>query len=159
LAKYPEIKKLMGSDWREAVQVVATVAVQVIMAYVMRDCQSWYVMFAAAYIIGGTLNHSLSISLHEISHNLAFRQSYYMLNRILAFSANLPLGVPASVTFKKYHTDHHRFLGVNRMDPDLPTDFEVRLFSSTFGKLIYVSLLSMIYSLRPIWVIPKPVTR
>jgi sphingolipid delta-4 desaturase len=86
------------------------VVIQIIVAYTVRNA-SWPIIFTVAYVIGGTLNHSLSLGLHEIAHNLAFGTKYPLANRVLGLVANVPLGVPASVTFKKYHLDHHKYQG------------------------------------------------
>ncbi len=64
IEKYPEIKQLMGHDWRIAVQVVVTVLIQIIMAILVRDLP-WKFVWLFTYVISGTLNHSLSISFHE----------------------------------------------------------------------------------------------
>jgi len=156
LAKHPEIKSLMGSDWRISVQCVAMVALQLTMAYYMRDA-SWPVFILAAYVIGGTVNHSCSLAMHEISHNLAFGSSNPAANRILGFFANVPLGVPASITFKKYHLDHHKYQGDILMDTDLPTKLEATLFSSTIGKFFFVLFQPLFYCFRPILVLPKQI--
>jgi sphingolipid delta-4 desaturase len=103
------------------------------------------------------VNHSLSVGLHEISHNLAFGPHRPVANRILGFFSNLPMAVPAFITFKRYHRDHHKYLGVKDWDPDLPTKIEARLFSSTLGKIFYVALLPLTYSLRPILLMPKKI--
>lgn len=97
----------MGHDWRMAIQVVISVWIQIIMAILLRD-SSWSKLIFFAYVIGGTINHTLSLALHELTHNLAFGHSRAMCNRLLGFFANLPLGISASITFKKYHLDHHR---------------------------------------------------
>jgi sphingolipid delta-4 desaturase len=97
----------MGHDPRMVIQVVICVLIQISLAIVLRD-SSWTRFIFIAYVIGGTVNHSLSLSLHELTHNLAFGHSKPMYNRLLGFFANLPLGVPASITLKKYHLDHHR---------------------------------------------------
>lgn len=107
LEKYPQIKQLMGHDWRMAIQVVITVLIQIIVAILLRNA-SWPLIVVVAYVVGGTINHTLSLALHELTHNLAFGHSRPMSNRLLGFFANLPLAVPASITFKKYHLDHHR---------------------------------------------------
>ncbi len=124
LEKYPQIKQLMGHDWRIAAQVIVTVMIQIIMAILVRDLP-WKYVWLLTYIISGTLNHSLSISFHEsmidwklehfkallfilVGHNLAFGNHRPMANRILGYIANLPLCIPSSVTFKKYHIDHHK---------------------------------------------------
>ncbi len=64
LEKYPQIKQLMGHDWRIAVQVVICVLIQIIMAILVRDLP-WKFVWLFTYVISGTLNHSLSISFHE----------------------------------------------------------------------------------------------
>lgn len=120
---------------------------------------SWTELLILAYVVSGTLNHSLSVGLHELSHNLAFGAHRPLANRLLGYFANLPLGVPAFITFKRYHRDHHKYLGVNDWDPDLPTYFEAKLFSSQIGKIFYVMFLPLTYSLRPVLVIPKKPTQ
>lgn len=120
---------------------------------------SWTELIILTYVVSGTLNHSLSVGLHEISHNLVFGAHRPFLNKLLGYFANMPMGVPAFVTFKKYHRDHHKYLGVYNYDPDLPTRFEAKLFSSSIGKIIYVCLLPVTYSLRPIMLIPKKIDR
>jgi sphingolipid delta-4 desaturase len=115
----------MGHDWRIAVQVILSVLIQITMAVLVQDL-SWKFVWLFTYIISGTLNHSLSISFHEsmrefrettidnllvfisVGHNLAFGNHRPVANRILGFIANLPLCIPSSVTFKKYHIDHHK---------------------------------------------------
>ena len=64
LEKYPQIKQLMGHDWRIAIQVVLSVVIQITMAILMRDLP-WKFVWFFTYVISGTLNHSLSISFHE----------------------------------------------------------------------------------------------
>jgi sphingolipid delta-4 desaturase len=98
----------MGHDWRMSIQVFISVVIQIVVAILLRDA-SWLKLILFAYVIGGTINHTLSLALHELTHNLAFGHSRPMCNRLLGFFANLPLGVPASITLKKYHLDHHRY--------------------------------------------------
>ncbi|CAF1321621.1 unnamed protein product [Rotaria magnacalcarata] len=156
LKKYPEIKQLMGHDWRMAIQVVISVIIQITVGILLKDA-SWSTLLFVAYVVGGTINHTLSLALHELTHNLAFGHSRPISNRLLGFFANIPLGVPASITFKKYHLDHHRFQGDEVYDTDIPTRLEVFLFSSRIGKFFFLIIMPFIYSLRPVFVFPKPI--
>ncbi|CAF0945653.1 unnamed protein product [Rotaria sordida] len=156
LKKYPEIKQLMGHNWRMAIQVVISVFIQIIVAILLRD-SSWLKLIFIGYIVGGTINHTLSLALHELTHNLAFGHARPYCNRLLGFFANLPLGVPASITFKKYHLDHHRFQGDEMYDTDIPTYLEVYLFSSRIGKFFFLLIMPFIYTLRPVFIFPKPI--
>lgn len=49
-------------------------------------------------MIGATANQNLFLAIHEISHNLAFKNA--SANRILAIFANLPIGIPYSASFR-----------------------------------------------------------
>ncbi|CAF1153799.1 unnamed protein product [Didymodactylos carnosus] len=138
LKKYPEIKNLMGHDWRISIQAVICVLLQIIMAILIRE-SSWKLVFLVAYIIGGTINHSLALALHELTHNLAFGHSRPMF------------------TLKKYHLDHHRFQGDGEYDTDIPTNLEVMLFSTRLGKLVFLIIMPFLYAFRPIFVLPKAI--
>ena len=73
------------------------------MCYLLQD-SDWSTIILWAYIFGGTINHSLTLAIHDIGHNTTFgngKNTYK--NRYFGFVANLPIGLPYSVTFKKYH--------------------------------------------------------
>lgn len=72
--------------------------------------------------------------------------------------ANLPLVLPMSAGFKRYHSDHHRYLGHNVHDVDVPTETEAKLFCTTFGKLCWVFLQPFFYYLRPPFKNPKDIS-
>lgn len=158
LEKYPQIKKLFGADPMFKYVAGSMVLMQFVMMFLMRG-QSWPITLIVAYCIGGVINHSLSLAVHEISHNLAFGHARPWANRLFGFFCNLPLGVPMSISFKKYHLEHHRYQGDEVIDTDLPTLLEARLFSTTFGKFCWVCLQPFFYMLRPLIVNPKPPTQ
>ncbi|XP_070581073.1 sphingolipid delta(4)-desaturase DES1-like [Ptychodera flava] len=157
LEKYPQIKKLMGHDVRIAYYVLLMIALQLGACYMVQS-QSWGIIILAAYVIGGTLSKCMQAAMHEISHNLAFGHKYPNWNRALGISGNLIIGVPAFISFKKYHTEHHRYLAMDELDPDIPSKLECKLFHNTFTKAIFVMLLPFTYSLRPFIRRPRPIS-
>ncbi|XP_017787145.1 PREDICTED: sphingolipid delta(4)-desaturase DES1 [Nicrophorus vespilloides] len=155
LEKYPQIKKLFGYDPNFKWVVALMVTIQMVMMFVIKG-QSWPVTLLAAYLFGGVINHSLMLAIHEISHNLAFGHARPFHNRLFGFFANLPIGLPVSISFKKYHLEHHRYQGDELRDTDIPTYAEAKLFCTTFGKFIWVILQPFFYAFRPLITYPKP---
>lgn len=79
--------------------MLGVVALQLSCAVLLRDATvfSWP-FFLTAYVVGATANQNIFLSIHEISHNLAFRSP--TANRLFAVFANLPIGVPYSAAFR-----------------------------------------------------------
>jgi len=155
LKKHPEIKTLFGPDPWLAVWSLLLVAFQVCSLAVIRQL-SWGPTLVLAYCLGGTLNHSLMLAVHEIAHSLAFGFSHPIANRALGMIANLPLGLPMSVTFRYYHLNHHKHQGDRKLDTDIPTALEARLFDTTAGKCVWMVLQPFFYCFRPLVVDPRP---
>jgi sphingolipid delta-4 desaturase len=109
-----------------------------------------------AYVVGATANQNLFLAIHEISHNLAFKSP--MANRLLAIFANLPIGIPYSASFRPYHLTHHKSLGVDGLDTDLPTAFEAWFLDSVAGKAFFATFQILFYALRPMMVYNLPLT-
>ena len=99
----------------------------------------------------------MTLAMHELSHNLGARG--VTSNRFLAILANLPMGIPAAASFKRYHMEHHKFQGEHVVDVDIPTEFEGWFFHSTPRKILWCALQPLFYSLRPLAVNPKQPTR
>ena len=74
---------------------------------------------AAVYIISGTLSHTAFLLVHDLTHLTAFTNP--TLNKLAAIITNLPTGIPSAISFGKYHADHHRYLSVEEIDPDIPS--------------------------------------
>ena len=146
----------MGSDPKLKWAVLGIVIAQLIAAWFLQDA-SWPLIILAGYCFGGVLNHSMTLAIHEISHNMAFGHSRPLANRLLGIFGNLPLGIPYAVTFKKYHMEHHRYQGDDERDVDIPSRLEARLFTTTFTKFLWVLLQPFFYALRPIFLRPKAV--
>ncbi|XP_025094461.1 sphingolipid delta(4)-desaturase/C4-monooxygenase DES2-like isoform X3 [Pomacea canaliculata] len=157
LLKHPEIKQLMGYDYRIAYIVSVEVIAQILVCWMIQDA-SWPVIFILAYCLGGTLNHSLGSAIHEIGHNLAFGHGRGWLNRLLSVWCNLPIAVPMAISYKKYHADHHRYLGEEFQDVDIPTRLEAWLFRHPLTKMVWLFFHPLFHALRPFYKSPKPIT-
>jgi sphingolipid delta-4 desaturase len=156
------VKALFGADDALKWKALLAVAVQLAAVYVARDL-SWPSVLLLAYALGGLVNHSMTLCMHEISHNLAFGQDawasrafgYSNANRLVGIVANLPLGIPASVSFRRYHVEHHNFQGEDGVDGDIPTLVEGSIFRSAPAKFLWILLQPAFYAIRPLVVLPK----
>ncbi|XP_037075360.1 sphingolipid delta(4)-desaturase DES1-like [Pollicipes pollicipes] len=155
LAKYPQIKELYGSDLHMPLMVTVEVLIQAAMLFYVRHL-TWPWLVLVTYVVSGTINHSLLLAIHELAHNLAFGHNHATANKVFSIFANLPMGLPLAVSYKKYHMEHHRYQGTDGLDVDLPTPIEARLFSSTLGKIVWLMILPITYFLRPVFIRPKP---
>ena len=118
------------------IAIIALVLFQVLLGWLVRD-QSWWIVFAAAYILGAFADHALFVMIHECAHRLIFRSP--SANRLAGIFANMPLIFPSAVSFERYHIKHHSFQGVHELDGDLPNHWEARLINNYFiGKVIWL---------------------
>lgn len=126
-------------------------------AFALRNTSIFSVrFFLVAYCIGATSNQNLFLAIHEISHNLAFKSPN--ANRTLAMIANLPVGIPYYASFRPYHLTHHKSLGVDGLDVDLPTTWEALFLDSVAGKAFFCTFQIFFYALRPVFVLKLPIT-
>nr|CAH8867036.1 unnamed protein product [Trichobilharzia regenti] len=159
LAKYPEIKALMGPDIKLAYMSSAEVLIQLIMTVLISYYQpSWLTWLILTYVISGTINHSLGCAIHEVGHNLVFGHKYGKANRIYSIFINLPMGLPIAISYKKYHQAHHRWLGHEDGDADMPLRLEARLFTHPVSRLIWIIIHPAFYAFRPFIKNPLPLT-
>ncbi|KAH8144547.1 uncharacterized protein LAJ45_11444 [Morchella importuna] len=154
---HPEVTKLCGPEPLTKYVVLGVTSLQIGCAYLLRSTPifSWP-FFLTAYIVGATANQNTFLAIHEISHNLAFRSAY--ANRLFAIFANLPIGLPYSAAFRPYHLTHHKALGVDGLDTDLPTKFEAIFLDSVLGKAFFCTFQILFYALRPMMVLTLPFT-
>ncbi|MDP2311976.1 MAG: fatty acid desaturase [Pseudomonadota bacterium] len=144
LARHPEVATLQGHDLTQTWITVLVVAGQLAIAWAMqRYGAPWWLVVAGAYVVGAVANHWSGVVMHEATHNLA-APGGNLPNRIVGLFANLPVVVPSAMSFRRYHLDHHTWLGVERLDNDLPLRREVQLVgTSTFRKLLWLFFYSL----------------
>lgn len=153
VAAHPEIKKLFGPNHNTKYVAFASFALQLSALHLLQGA-SWYTWLFVTYTLSGTINHSLTLAVHEASHNLCAKGM--TANRIIGIFANLCMGIPASASFRRYHLEHHRYQGEDHVDVDIPHPIEGFIFSnSTPMKIIWCFLQPAFYSLRPLFTSPK----
>lgn len=148
-------KRLSGPDWKS--KYIAAFLAICHMAVACRVHEAtWKVYIATAYVVGATLTQSLFLAIHELSHDLMFRNT--AANDAFAVLINTPLCFPFCVDFKRYHKLHHSRLGVQGVDTDLPSRFEVWLMRrGPASRFAWLCLQIVAYALRPLAVHPmKP---
>jgi sphingolipid delta-4 desaturase len=136
LQQHPEVRKLIGKNKYTFFAIIGLVAFQCIVGWAVSS-QSWWIVFATAYLAGAFADHALFVMIHECAHHLLFKNR--SANRLSGILANLPLLFPSSVSFERYHIKHHSFQGVHELDADLPNRWEARLINNYFiGKVIWL---------------------
>jgi len=155
---HPEVTKLMGREPLTKYVVFFVVSLQITCAILLRHLSPLSPLFIfIAYAVGGTANHNLFLAIHEITHNLAFQG--VAPNKMLAIFANLPIGIPYAAAFKGYHIEHHKFMGQDGIDTDLPTRLELLCFNNVFGKVFFATFQILFYALRPTFVRAQRLTQ
>ncbi len=138
LKEHPEVRDLIGKNPNSIFAIIGLVLFQIVMAWLLRD-QSWWLVFAAAYLLGAFADHSLFVMIHECGHQLLFKSR--AANRWAGIIANLPQIFPNSISFERYHAKHHSAQGIHDMDADLPNKWEAKLINNYFlGKALWLLL-------------------
>lgn len=158
LKKYPQVTKLTGWEPKTKWYVIGVIALQFLCGYLLRNTSpfSWK-FIATAYIIGATANQAIFLAIHELSHNLLFKKPLH--NKLFAIFTNMPIGIPYLASFQPYHQLHHKFLGDEYLDADLPTPFELWVLSNFAGKLFFAVFQIFFYALRPMFVTQITLTK
>ena len=138
LAAHPEARELCGHAPSSAAWVVAVVALQLGLAFLLRG-SPWWLVLLVAYAVGAFADHALWVLIHEAAHNLVFRSAAG--NAWMAIVANLPILFPSGIAFRKYHLLHHAYQGVDELDADLASPLEARLVgNSSWRKALWLLL-------------------
>ncbi len=156
LQKYPQVKELFGPDIRLAFVTIFLVLLQLAIAYFIGELNFIWLL-VAAYFAGATITHILFLAIHEITHNMAFKKQ--TANNWLAFFANIPIVFPYAISFKLYHTMHHRQQGEDTYDVDIPVKNEARIFRGVIGKMVWAFIQIIFYAFRPMFVRKIKITK
>jgi sphingolipid delta-4 desaturase len=82
------------------------------------------------------------------------------VNKIMAVLCNIPMTIPSALSFGKYHSDHHNFLGEKNEDPDLPLLWESNMSAKfKWYKYVFYSIIELFYALRPVFMKNPTLTR
>ena len=123
------------------------VALQLAIAYILRD-QAWWMVLIAAYGVGAFANHALFVLIHEFTHNMVFKSK--VANLWGGIMCDLPNAFPSSAAFRKYHLKHHAFQGHYDIDADLASKWEAKLIGSNFiGKSFWLLFFPLFQAVRP----------
>jgi sphingolipid delta-4 desaturase len=148
LKTHPGVRELFGTNPWTALFALALVAAQLGLAAWLPHTR-WWLLLLFSYFVGGTINHSLYVVLHECTHNLVFKRPVY--NRILALIVNFPQVFPSAMQFIKYHMLHH----TNQAEYDFDADLAARPEATWVGnsrakKALWLFIFSMIQGMvRP----------
>ncbi len=148
IKQHPEIRLLIGRNPYTFLVILLCVGVQMAVAALVKD-SSWWLVLLLAYCLGAFACHTLFVCIHECAHNLLFKKRVF--NTLSGILANLPLVFPSSVSFQKYHLQHHSHQGVEELDADMPYRWEARLIdNSAVGKAIWLLFYPVFQLLRPL---------
>lgn len=148
-----EAKALFGIDPATKYKVSFAVLFQLVSLHLLQGAP-WYAWVFCCYTLSGVVNHSMQLAVHELSHNMGARSLFF--NKALSILANLPMGIPAAISFKRYHAEHHKYLGEHYVDVDVPTYWEGLFFkNSTPRKILWMFLQPAFYSIRPFYLDPR----
>jgi sphingolipid 4-desaturase/C4-monooxygenase len=146
LAAHPEAKDLQGPEPWSAPILLGVVALQIGLAWLLRDQSIWIVLLVA-WVVGAVADHALWVLIHEASHNLIARTPW--VNSVATLFANLPIIFPGGIPFRRYHLLHHAWQGDPEIDADLAAPVEARLVGrSSIGKALWLLFYFLAQGLR-----------
>jgi sphingolipid 4-desaturase/C4-monooxygenase len=153
---HPSVKKLYGHDNRTALYAAATIALQVSLAYACRGS------FKLAVLLGCTIGPFVDAGalcfIHEATHMLVFASPAY--NRVMSIFTNMVMVMPLSEIFRQHHSAHHKNLGDDAFDVDVPTDFEIEFVgNSSVRKALWLAFNMIILPARSLTRLPVLVDR
>ena len=77
-----------------------------------------------------------------------------VITNLVPFLADIKL-----MNLQPYHLTHHKSLGVDGLDTDLPTSLEALFLDSVLGKAFFCTFQILFYAIRPMMVYQQPFTQ
>jgi sphingolipid delta-4 desaturase len=143
LQAHPDVRELFGPNPWSGVWLAGLVFLQLTLQVALAGLSFW-IQLLIAYVFGAFVIHALWTLVHECSHDLVFRNK--LLNRWAAIFANLPLLVPATVSYAVYHHKHHAKFSYYRHDSDVPSQWERWLLhGGVFRRLLWTAVLPLLF--------------
>ena len=153
LKQHPDVKALMGANPATAGCILLIVGLQIAIAAGLGALDAhWLLVVLLAYVVGAVPNHALYALIHECTHNLLFKRHWP--NQVFGIVCDFALVVPGAMAFRKYHLLHHKHLGVEALDADLPTPREARMFGKgRLRKALWMLFFSLSQAMRPMKIV------
>jgi len=143
LKRHSEVKKLFGPNPWSGVCLVALVALQLTVQVLLVRFSVW-VQLLVAYVFGAFVIHAVWTLVHECSHDLVFKNKF--MNRWAAIVANLPILLPATVSYAIFHHKHHAKFSYYHHDTDVPSLWESWLLRGGIpGRLLWAAVLPFLF--------------
>lgn len=156
LQEHPQVRQLYGVEWRTQFYAYLCIILQFTFAYLSRE--SYKTAFVLGMSLGPYVNAGVLCFMHEASHMLVFKTPAY--NRLLSIATNVAMVVPISEIFRQHHNKHHRELGNEDFDVDVPTDFEVKFVgNSSLRKALWLMFNMIILPARSMMRLPVQVDK
>jgi sphingolipid delta-4 desaturase len=156
LRAHPEVKALYGPHRSTALWVVALTFANATLQIACAT-RPWWQVIALAWVVGAILVHGQFMLIHELGHSLVFRRLW--ANNLFALIANLTLGAPGGIAFRRQHALHHQHLGEGRAiegrDTQSPTyDEAVRVGHAWYRKVPHFVFGRFYFKPRPASAVP-----
>ena len=153
LKRHPAVKALMGTNPATAGFVFLLLGMQFAIAAGLGAFDlHWLLVVVLAYLVGAFPNHALYVLIHECTHNLVFKRHWP--NQVLGILCDFALVVPGAMAFRKYHLLHHKHMGVEALDADMPGPAEARLIGNgRVRKALWMLFFSLSQACRPMKIV------
>lgn len=108
LESHPEVRHLYGNCHLTFLVFIFALIIHGMVAHFLTHL-SYPIIVFLSFFVGGTVCQLMGVIIHEATHDLIFPNS--LLNTMVLFLCNLPIPIPISASFRRYHLDHHAFQG------------------------------------------------